>query len=195
MNEPNEPERRCFNERMSASTDGPAQPERDDKDWTWVLQRPCLDCGFDASTVARHALVGLLAATTPRWQTALTAVGAADRPAPQVWSTLEYGAHVRDVHALFALRAQLVLDEDDPEFENWDQDQTALAERYWLADPAQVAAQLAANAERAASVFAAPTDAQWQRTGRRSNGSTFTLETLGLYYLHDVEHHLHDVAH
>ena len=35
---------------------------------------------------------------------------------------------------------------------------------------------------------------QWQRTGRRSNGSAFTVETLGRYHLHDVVHHLWDVG-
>jgi hypothetical protein len=32
------------------------------------------------------------------------------------------------------------------------------------------------------------------RLGRRSNGSVFTVETLGKYFLHDLEHHAHDVA-
>ena len=35
---------------------------------------------------------------------------------------------------------------------------------------------------------------QWQRAGRRSNGSVFTVASLGTYYLHDVVHHLHDVG-
>ncbi len=34
---------------------------------------------------------------------------------------------------------------------------------------------------------------QWDRPGRRSNGSEFTIDTLACYHLHDVEHHLHDV--
>ena len=38
------------------------------------------------------------------------------------------------------------------------------------------------------------TDDQWDRTGRRSNGSVFTVRTLAAYFLHDVEHHLHDVG-
>ncbi len=96
---------------------------------------------------------------------------------------------------MFGRRARLILDQDDPEFENWDQDRTALDARYWLADPTEVAEQLAVEAERAAKVFAGASGRQWQRTGRRGNGSVFTLETLGLYYLHDVEHHLHDVGH
>jgi len=39
---------------------------------------------------------------------------------------------------------------------------------------------------------AVPADA-WARTGRRSNGSAFTVVTLAQYFLHDVVHHLHDV--
>ena len=31
-------------------------------------------------------------------------------------------------------------------------------------------------------------------TFRRSNGSVFTVGTLAVYFLHDVEHHLHDLA-
>ena len=35
---------------------------------------------------------------------------------------------------------------------------------------------------------------QWERTGRRSNGDLFTVQTLGVYHLHDVTHHLWDVT-
>lgn len=172
----------------------PLAPLPDDKDWTWVLLRSCAECGFDAATVDRSTLPDRILATTSRWRAALAAEDVRRRPAPQVWSTLEYGAHVRDVHALFGRRAQLLLTQDDPEFENWDQDKTALTGRYWLADPTEVAEELDAAATETAGVFQAAVPEDWQRTGRRSNGSVFTLETLGRYYLHDVEHHLHDVG-
>lgn len=174
---------------------GPVAPMPDDKDWTWVLLRSCRECGFDAREVDRRTIADRVLATTPRWRAALAAPHPGRRSAPQVWSTLEYGAHVRDVHLLFGRRAQLLLAQDDPEFENWDQDETALAARYWLADPGEVAEQLDAAAVLTAGVFRTAAADQWQRTGRRSNGSVFTLETLGRYYLHDVEHHLHDVGH
>jgi hypothetical protein len=174
--------------------DEPAAPRPDDKDWTWVLLRSCPECGFDATEVDGGTVADRILGTTPRWRAALTAHDVGQRPAPQVWSILEYGAHVRDVHSLFGRRAQLMLTQDDPEFENWDQDETALTRRYWLADPAAVADELDAAATVAAGVFQAAGADDWQRTGRRSNGSVFTLETLGRYYLHDVEHHLHDVG-
>ena len=36
-------------------------------------------------------------------------------------------------------------------------------------------------------------DDQWGRTGLRSDGSEFTVLTLGQYFLHDLAHHLVDV--
>ena len=33
----------------------------------------------------------------------------------------------------------------------------------------------------------------WQRTGTRSDGARFTIESFARYALHDVVHHVHDV--
>jgi hypothetical protein len=41
--------------------------------------------------------------------------------------------------------------------------------------------------------FAGVHDEQWDRTGLRSDGSEFTVLTLGQYFLHDLAHHLVDV--
>jgi hypothetical protein len=49
-------------------------------------------------------------------------------------------------------------------------------------------------AEDVAGLYAAVRDVQWDRPGRRSNGSVFTVDTLARYHLHDIEHHLVDVA-
>ena len=116
-----------------------------------------------------------------------------ERPAPEVWSPLEYGCHVRDVCRVFKGRAVLMLAEDNPTFPNWDQDATAVEERYGEQDPAEVSVALRGFAHEAADTFARVAGAQWARRGTRSNGSAFTMETLGQYFLHDVAHHLHDV--
>lgn len=167
--------------------------EPDTKDWTWVLERPCAECGFQASDVDPRGIAATLRATTPRWAEALARPDARERPDAQTWSVLEYGAHVRDVHRIFGERLRLMLDQDDPLFANWDQDATALAERYDLQDPAVVAGELAEAAEAAAARFEAVPDDAWERPGRRSNGSRFSVRTLGQYYVHDVVHHLSDV--
>ena len=87
----------------------------------------------------------------------------------------------------------MMLDQDDPTFPNWDQDETAVAERYGEQDPATVAGELIEAAESAAERYeSVPPDA-WGRRGYRSNGSEFTVESIGFYHLHDIVHHAWDV--
>jgi hypothetical protein len=97
------------------------------------------------------------------------------------------------VFTLFAARASSMLESDDPLFTNWDQDETALEQRYWEQAPVRVSAELLEAADVAVSVFGAVPEDAWSRPGRRSNGSTFTVDTLARYFAHDVVHHLHDV--
>jgi hypothetical protein len=172
----------------------PLLPEPDDKDWTWVLSEPCPDCGFDAGGVQRAEVPDLTRRFTTVLREALTRPDAAVRPRPAVWAPLEYGCHVRDVCRLFLRRLQLMLDEDDPLFDNWDQDVTAVESRYWQQQPAAVAAELAEAADAIADRFARVADGEWGRPGRRSNGSLFTVESFAGYFLHDLAHHAWDVT-
>jgi hypothetical protein len=176
-----------------SATDGYVPGEPDAKDWTWVLRDRCPECGFAGSDVDARDVAATIHDLVPRWRAALNRLDVHERPAPTTWSPLEYGAHVRDVHRVFVERLDLMLREDDPEFADWDQDATALAARYDLQDPGRVADEIADAAVLLAQGFAAVGDDQWQRAGRRSNGSRFTVETLAQYFLHDVVHHLHDV--
>jgi hypothetical protein len=87
-----------------------------------------------------------------------------------------------------------MLAEEDPVFADWDQDEAALAGDYPQQDPATVAAGLTSAAAEAAELYGSVEGAQWDRPGRRSNGSVFTTLSLARYHLHDVEHHLVDVS-
>ena len=171
----------------------PQAPEPDDKDWTWTLRRPCRECGFDTAGIEPVAIPALVRDAASRWPDVLARPDATARPAPRTWSPLEYACHVRDVHRVFRERLELMLAEDDPAFANWDQDATALDERYWEQDPAVVAIEVTETGEALADAFTRVSDDQWNRTGVRSNGSTFTVESLGRYLLHDLFHHVWDV--
>ena len=165
----------------------------DDKDWTWVLERPCPDCGFDASGVEPPSVAGRIRDTAAEYVDVLGRDDAVGRPSPGVWSPTEYACHVRDVHRVFAERVRLMLEQDDPLFDNWDQDRTAIESRYADQEPGPVAEELLGAASDAAAAYdRVPSDA-WGRVGRRSNGSVFTVGTLAAYHLHDVVHHLWDV--
>ncbi len=165
----------------------------DDKDWTWVLEQACPDCGFEAGALDVTTTGSAVRANAEQWQQALARPDVAVRPDPATWSVLEYACHVRDVFALFDERLHLMLDEDDPLFANWDQDETAIAERYHEQDPATVSEQLVTQADRVATSFDGIRADQWQRPGRRSDGSAFTVDSFARYFLHDPVHHLWDV--
>ena len=164
----------------------------DTRDWTFVITEGCAECGFmpqQPETTGER-----LRATIPAWRKVLASGAACERPAPTVWSAVEYGCHVRDACRLFRRRLEVMLAEDDPEFANWDQDSTAVEDGYLKQDPGEVAEALKAEAEATAEAFDAVRPHQWSRPGRRSNGSTFTVRTFAVYFLHDIEHHVHDVA-
>jgi hypothetical protein len=181
---------------MSSTADGIVP---DSKNWTWVLERPCPECGLDTRDVAPEQVAGLLRDVTATWQDILT--GGVDvpgelttRPDPATWSPLEYGCHVLDVFRVFDGRLQLMLSEVDPLFPNWDQDKTAIEDRYGEQDPATVAAELAVAGAVIADHFAAVDGEGWERTGVRDDGARFTVTTFGRYLVHDLIHHLYDVT-
>jgi hypothetical protein len=169
----------------------PLEPDR--KDWTWVVERPCPECGYDASTVVLDRVPAIIRANAASWRKVLADDRVRERPSKDVWSALEYGCHVRDVFRLYDERLALMLEEDDPEFANWDQDATAVHEHYDRQVPSKVADELEAAALDVADRFGVVSGDEWQRTGRRSDGAKFTVETFARYFVHDPIHHLHDV--
>jgi hypothetical protein len=169
----------------------------DTKDWTWVLQRPCPECGLDTRSFPREAVAGMTRVNADAWQDVLAGNGPGDggrRSSPGVWSALEYGCHVRDVLRLYDERLVLMLTVDEPHYANWDQDATAVAERYGEQDPARVASELGDAAQAIAARFEGVSGDQWQRTGVRSDGARFTVESFARYFIHDPVHHLYDVT-
>ena len=166
----------------------------EDKDWTWVLQRACPDCGFDAPAFDRARAGDTVRWMGERWIGVLARPDVAMRPGPATWSPLEYACHVRDVFRIFDGRLDRMLTEVDPLFQNWDQDATAIEERYGEQDPGTVAAGLVAAADAIAARFDTVRGDDWDRVGRRSDDKNFTVDTFARYFVHDPLHHLHDVG-
>ena len=168
----------------------------DTKDWTWVLERRCPECNLDAGSVSLEEVGRLIRENAASWQEVLAGPAEAlrTRPSDDRWSPLEYACHVRDVFRLYDQRLALMLAEDDPLFPNWDQDVTAVEDRYNAQEPAQVAAELLEAAAALADRFDMVTADQWDRTGTRSDGAHFTVASFARYFVHDPVHHLHDVG-
>jgi hypothetical protein len=166
----------------------------DTKDWTWVLERQCPECAFDASAFERERVGHMIRENAAAWREVLARRDqVARRPSEERWSALEYACHVRDVFRLYHERLGLMLDQDDPQYPNWDQNVTAIEDRYAEQDPRVVAGELDATAGQLADRFDGVSGAHWERTGTRSDGAHFTVESFARYLIHDPVHHLHDV--
>jgi hypothetical protein len=167
----------------------------DTKDWTWVLARGCPECGFDASRCPGQAVPGLIRENSVAWRRLLDDDAIhPGRTDPSTWSSLEYACHVRDVYARYGQRIALMLGERDPLFANWDQDASAIDDRYDEQDPSSVVASIGTAAEALARRLEGLGDAEWQRPGRRSDGASFTVDTIARYMVHDPIHHVWDIT-
>jgi hypothetical protein len=100
---------------------------------------------------------------------------------------------VRDVYRLYLYRLDLMLHEDGPHFENWDQDVTAIADRYDEQSATTVALELEGAADMLAARYATVRADQWARTGFRGDGAVFTIDSFTRYLIHDPVHHVWDV--
>jgi hypothetical protein len=165
----------------------------DDKNWTWVLERACPDCGFEAARFDPTRASADIDTNAAEWKVLLAHPKVAQRPDDATWSGLEYACHVRDVFRLYLVRLDLMLQQDGPQFPNWDQDATAVAERYGEQRPAEVARELAAAAGMLGARYVTVGGDQWLRTGFRSDGVAFTVDSFTRYLMHDPVHHVWDV--
>ncbi len=165
----------------------------DDKNWTWVLERPCPDCGFVSDEFDPLTAPAAIRANADEWAALLQHPDVSTRPNDHTWSALEYGCHVRDVFRLYLYRLGLMMEHDGPHFPNWDQDVTAVDERYAEQQPATVSVELVAAANALADAFASVGSEHLGRTGYRSDGAAFTIDSFTRYMVHDPVHHVWDV--
>lgn len=164
----------------------------------------CEECGFDAGSMSNDDLVTACTSFVRRFRPPLTRFLPNEdgpsvvrhRPAPEVWSALEYAAHTRDVLAFYRGRIERVLAEERPTlvavgFGSLDVEQT-----YHELDPAEVAEAIAAEAGGLAERLGSLDDAGWGRVGLSSDGSGAerTVRELAQRAVHDATHHLLDIG-
>ncbi len=114
------------------------------------------------------------------------------RPAPEVWSPLEYAAHTRDVVALVGRGMNEVLKGTEPSFSAIEPDPPGTDHGYNALDPSDVLDQLAAEAERMAERASKALPEHWKR-GATMGGEATDAGWLLRHAVHDGSHHLRDV--
>jgi hypothetical protein len=166
-----------------------------------VTESRCEECGFDYEALGPAEIPAAVRAFAKRYRAPLTRFIRDEdgdalvrrRPAPEVWSALEYAAHVRDVFANYDRWIGQCLAEEHPVMEGPGPDELAAAGRYNEDDPGAVADARAANAERlAATIEAVPADG-WDRSGIR-RGEERSVLLMARRAVHEGSHHLLDIG-
>jgi hypothetical protein len=158
----------------------------------------CDDCGFVYAALSTAEIGDALRALGPDYRDRLSATPDADvrvRPAPDVWSALEYACHVRDVLVVQHQRLQLALVEDCPRFVSMGREERVVDLHYNEQAVDAVADDIDAAANELADAFAGLTDVQWERTGvyRWPTEAERTMAWLGRHTVHEGRHHLRDI--
>ena len=164
----------------------------------------CDECGFDGDAMSNADLVAACRRFATRYRAPLTRFlpdedGLAlvrRRPAPEVWSALEYAAHTRDVFAFYRERIERVLAEDRPTFHavgfgDRDEERT-----YNDEDPSATADGVTAEATAVAELLDGLDEEGWGRVGLASDGrgAERTVRVLAERVVHDAHHHLLDIG-
>jgi hypothetical protein len=160
-----------------------------------VAREHCDECGFDSEAFDDTALLAWLRALGPQWRALLAAAGddLRTRPAPEVWSAIEYAAHSRDITSIHGVGVELALAGDEPELAGFPDDAVdAMATHYATEDADAVLDALEADANRLASLAADVPREYWQR-GLTIGDSHMDVRDMLAHALHDSTHHLRDV--
>ncbi len=162
----------------------------------------CDECGFDAGSLSDDDLVEATGKLARKYRAPLTRLLPGEnggeilrqRPAPGVWSALEYAAHVRDVLAFYRARIERVLAEHRPVL-----DGASLAEGDPASrdeDPGKVADAIAIEAETLSLRLDGLETEEWSAVGLSSDGSGAerTVRVLAERAVHEGQHHLLDIG-
>jgi len=177
---------------------GPVWTRRSVIDFLRRTEPDCTQCGYVYANVAPDRVPRALREQAGRYRRAL--LDAPDdevraHPVAGTWSALEYACHVRDVLGWQCDRLRLALEVDGPVFEPMGRDERVERDGYNGQDPAEVVAQLAAEAGRLADDLAGLDQAGWQRAGVYPwpERAERTMEWMARHTLHEMEHHLGDI--
>ncbi len=154
----------------------------------------CEVCRLTYTDVAVGAVPARLRAVTRELRALAEGLGAArltHRPAPDIWSPLEYLCHVRDVYVASTIRLYRTRHETNPQVEPLFNDLRVIRFRYNEADLGAVLHEMDAALEGLVEEMARVTD--WDRRFSRQPGEERTARWLARQTLHEALHHAVDM--
>jgi MOSC domain-containing protein YiiM len=164
----------------------------------------CESCGFVWELVAAAELASRLADIGPSYRRLMLppdrpsdwTTRAATRPAPEVWSAVEYACHVRDVLLTNRERLFTTLVLDEPAFTPMFRDERVQLAGYASEDLIDVVVQIELSSAMLARAVARLDRSQLARTCHYGYPAPAvrSLTWVGAQTVHEAEHHLADIA-
>lgn len=159
----------------------------------------CAECGFTYAALPRERIADALRSLATQYSARLLGTGPdalRRRPGPEVWSPLEYSAHVRDVLLVQRQRVLRALLHDAPTYEPMRRDERVVEQRDNEADPEVVARQVVTSADQLAELLEGLDACEWERIGVYPwpERTVRDVEWIGRHTVHEQVHHLFDVA-
>jgi S-DNA-T family DNA segregation ATPase FtsK/SpoIIIE len=155
----------------------------------------CDECGFDYHTVPAEQIGSALRSDAQTLVDALSGGDVRSRPAPEVWSPLEYACHVRDVMQIQVGRVARGLAEDTPSVRPMQRDERPARLHYNEQDPVVVREQVLDAAGALADVFDGLSEDQLARTVTYNWPAEMIrpLRWVGRHTVHELVHHRQDI--
>ena len=157
----------------------------------------CESCGLRYDDLTTSAALGLIRSHPTRYRRRLQHLPIdvlRRRPAPGVWSPLEYACHVRDVYDVYHTRVRRTLTEHEPTLEPMRNDERAERYAYNQQPLAAVLLDLEHNADRFAALTSEISEPQWSRLAVRLPQERRTVRWMVRQAAHEGLHHLHDIG-
>jgi hypothetical protein len=155
----------------------------------------CAECGFDGTRLTIADAVTALRSMGRRWRELFEDVESdrlRERPAPNVWSALEYAAHTRDVLRLHRSGLGPILAGEEPTFPGMEPEDDGPDHGYNALDPPKVLDDLDEAAGAIADRAERELPSHWDRTAT-IEGRKVEAGWLLRHAVHDASHHLRDV--
>jgi hypothetical protein len=160
----------------------------------------CPECGLDYETISPRDASGAVRTFPRRYRSILLRLEPGEdpevvlrqRPAPDVWSALEYTAHVAQTLDLIAPTIRQIINEDNPHLYAFDPDEQAHEQSYNEWPIMQAVGELeSACADLSMAIEYVPSD-EWTRKGSFDWGEREAID-MARNAVHEGSHHLRDI--
>jgi hypothetical protein len=151
----------------------------------------CAECAFDWERTPAALVENLRGAAD--LQIPVDDPNVRTRPRPDVWSALEYAAHLRDVLRFYDDRIRRTVTEVRPQLSAFGFHDACERLGYNAEHPAEVLQQLHEQGQVLADRVAALDPAEWARVAIGSEGDERSVLTLARSAAHEVHHHALDI--